>query len=278
MQHDVQLYGPGDVVGVDPRAVVRTDPRSWITNFDPNYLVSIEFYDEDFPWRYSPDVLDPATGRLRPWLTLVVLTEDEFADKGVLPGRPLPFIEVKDLATLPPPDQLGAWAHVHSNRNVTASDTETVTNDMAAVLPRLAAVLAENPDLACSRILCPRHLDPEEGYHAFLVPAFETGRLAGLGHDPAGAPGALALQLGGVPEPRRERQPALLLPLAVPHGPDRRLRVPCPAAQAPRRRRPGGQPGHGRAPARLRAARHRRPRGSAASSGWAALSRCRRAT
>ena len=121
-----------------------------------------------------------------------MLTEDEFADKGVLPGRPLPFIQVKDLATLPPPDQLGAWAHVHSNRNVTASDTETVSNDMAAVLPRLAAVLAENPDLACSRILCPRHLDPEEGYHAFLVPAFETGRLAGLGHDPAGAPGALA--------------------------------------------------------------------------------------
>ena len=106
-------------------------------------------------------MLDPATGRLRPWLALVVLTEDEFADQGVLPGRPLPFIEVKDLATLPPPDQLGAWAHVHVNRTVTASDTEIVSNDMAAVLPRLAAVLAENPDLACSRILCPRHLDPE---------------------------------------------------------------------------------------------------------------------
>ena len=192
VQHDVQLYGPGNIVGVDARAVVRTDPRPWITNFDPNYLVAIEFYDEDFPWRYSPDVLDPATGRLRPWLALVVLTEDEFADTGVLPGRPLPFIEVKDLATLPPPDQLGAWSHVHSNRTVTASDTEIVSNDMATVLPRLAAVLAENPDLACSRILCPRHLDPEEGYHAFLVPAFETGRLAGLGHDPAGAPGALA--------------------------------------------------------------------------------------
>src|SRR5207248_3343106 len=84
-------------------------------------LVAIEFYDEDFPWRYSPDVLDPATGRLRPWLALVVLTEEEFADQGVVPGRPLPFIEVKDLATLPPPDQLGAWAHVHSNRRVTAS-------------------------------------------------------------------------------------------------------------------------------------------------------------
>jgi hypothetical protein len=178
-------------VGIDTRAVVRTDPRNWITNFDPNYLVTIEFYDEDFPWRYSPDVPEPATGRLRPWLTLIVLTEDEFTDKGVLPGRPLPFIEVGDLGTLPPPDQLGAWAHVHSNRNVTASDTETVATDLPEALARLAAVLAENPDLACSRIMCPRRLDPEVGYHAFLVPAFETGRLAGLGQDPEDAPNAL---------------------------------------------------------------------------------------
>ncbi len=185
------LYGPGDVVGVDARAIVRTDPRDWITNFDPNYLPFIEFYDEDFPWRYSPDVVDPATGRLRPWLALIVLTEDEFSDKGTLPGRPLPLIEIGSLAALPPPDQLGAWAHVHVNRTVTASDTETVSNDMTAVLPRLAGVIAENPDLACSRLMCPRRLDPESGYHAFLVPTFETGRLAGLGHDPAGSPGAL---------------------------------------------------------------------------------------
>jgi hypothetical protein len=191
VRHDVQLYGPGDIVGVDRRAIVRTDPRDWITNFDANFLAMIEFYDEDFPWRYSPDVVDPATGRLRPWLALIVLTEPEFTDTPVVPDRPLPAIDVAELDTLPPPDQLGAWAHVHANRTVTASDTETVSTDMAAVLPRLAAVLAENPDLACSRLMCPRRLDPQEGYHAFLVPAFETGRLAGLGQDPAGAPDAL---------------------------------------------------------------------------------------
>jgi hypothetical protein len=191
VRHDVQLYGPADIVGVDRRAIVRTDPRDWITNFDANYLAMIEFYDEDFPWRYSPDLVDPATGRLRPWLALIVLTEQEFTDTPVVPDRPLPAIDVADLGMLPPPDQLGAWAHVHANRTVTASDAETVSNDMAAVLPRLAAVLTENPDLACSRVMCPRRLDPQEGYHAFLVPAFETGRLAGLGHDLAGAPDAL---------------------------------------------------------------------------------------
>ena len=70
-----------------------------------------------------------------------------------MPGRPLPFVTVPDLGVLPPADQTGAWAHVHVNRTVTASDGETVSDDMAAVLPRLASVLAENPDLACSRVM-----------------------------------------------------------------------------------------------------------------------------
>src|SRR5262249_58111463 len=96
-----------------------------------------------------------------PWLALIVLTEAEFTDKGQLPGRPLPFIEIGNVATLPPPEQLGAWAHVHVNRTITASDTEIVSNDMAAVLPRLASAVAAHPDLACSRLMCPRRLAPE---------------------------------------------------------------------------------------------------------------------
>jgi hypothetical protein len=59
-----------------------------------------------------------------------------------------------------------------------------------AVLSQLEAVLAKRPDRAYSRLLCPRKLAPNTGYHAFLVPTFETGRLAGLGLDPATAPHA----------------------------------------------------------------------------------------
>ena len=77
---DVALYGPGDIVGIDRRAIVRMEPRDWITNFEPNYLPYIEFYDEDFPWRYTPAAPDGAA-RLRPWLTLVVLKEDEFKER-----------------------------------------------------------------------------------------------------------------------------------------------------------------------------------------------------
>src|SRR5205807_9817445 len=47
VQQAVQLYGPGDVVGVNPRAIVRTEPRNWITDVEPNFLAHIEFYDED---------------------------------------------------------------------------------------------------------------------------------------------------------------------------------------------------------------------------------------
>lgn len=66
------------------------------------------------------------------------------------------------------------------------------STDMGAVLPRLRAALASNPDLACSRIVCPRRLSANVGYEAFVVPVFESGRLAGLGLDPALAPFATA--------------------------------------------------------------------------------------
>src|SRR5688572_24649046 len=44
---DIQLYGPGDIVGIESRAIVRIEPHNWITNFEPNYLPFLEFYDED---------------------------------------------------------------------------------------------------------------------------------------------------------------------------------------------------------------------------------------
>ncbi len=186
----IDLYGPGDVIGVDPRAILRTEPRDWITDFEPNYLAAIEFCDEDFPWRYTPDAPDAATGRLTPWLALVVLKESEFTEATV-PGRPLPAVAVAAAAPLPAPDELWAWAHVHVNRSLLPSGAATTSDDMAAVMPLLAGTLTENPDLAYSRLVCPRRLEESTAYHAFVVPAFESGRLAGLGHDPAGAPDPL---------------------------------------------------------------------------------------
>jgi hypothetical protein len=189
VSRNVALFGPGDVVGIESRAIVRVEPRPWITNFESNYFPFVEFYDEDFPWRYTPAAPDLGKGRLRPWIALAVLAEGEF-EEATVPGAVLPCVEVSDLGLLPPAEQLWAWAHVHVNRTLAASDGEFVSTDMNAVIPRLQAVLAENPDLAYARLLSPRKLAEKTTYHAFVVPTFESGRLAGLGLDPAASPHA----------------------------------------------------------------------------------------
>ena len=75
----IEVYGPGDIIGIDPRQIFKTDPHHWITNFEPNYLAFVEFYDEDFLWRYTP--VAASNNRLNPWITLVILEASEF-DEG----------------------------------------------------------------------------------------------------------------------------------------------------------------------------------------------------
>lgn len=187
VSRQVALYGPGDIIGIDGRAIVRTEPRHYVTNFESNYLAFVEFYDEDFPWRYTPSPPTPDKRRLRPWIALVVLEEGEFEDGTNVLGRPLPFIKVANAATkLPPPQELWAWAHVHMNGGLAGVGL----NDLGALAQRLSQTLAADRDLAYSRLLCPRNLKPNTPYHAFVIPAFESGRLAGLGLDPTSAPTA----------------------------------------------------------------------------------------
>ena len=187
---DVALFGPGDIIGIESRAIVRTEPRQWITNFESNFLAAIDFYDEDFAWRYTPAAPDGSGLRLRPWIALVVLSEDEFKEVRNAPQGAQPSITVKDEKLFPPAADLWAWAHVHFNQSLGANPDELVSPDMSAVLPRVQTLITQNPDVAYSRIMCPRRLADDTTYHAFLVPVFETGRLAGLGLKPDAAPTA----------------------------------------------------------------------------------------
>ena len=178
----VELYGPGDITGIDTAQISRTEPANWITNFEPNYLAAIEFYDEDFPWRYTPAA--PSGRRLLPWLALVVLEEGtEFKEGTSVAKRPLSHVEV----TAPFPSVFAdasegwAWAHAHLNTELSAATVETSAN-LASDAAR--SFISGSPDAACSRLLCPRKLKPKTAYHAFLMPAFESGRLAGLGLNP----------------------------------------------------------------------------------------------
>ena len=45
----------------------------------------------------------------------------------------------------------------------------------------MTQTLDNNPNLGCSRLLCPRRLKANTRYTACLIPAFEKGRLAGIG-------------------------------------------------------------------------------------------------
>jgi hypothetical protein len=174
------LIGPGDIIGVNRDMIVRTDPRNWITNVEPNYLAFIEFYDEDFPWRYTP--AKPQGDHLRPWLFLLVLKEDEFErdDRRL----PLPVVTVKSAAALPPSDEIWLFAHVHTEQDIAPGEL----SDLEKYLKSLQAAVMTDPDTIYSRLLSPRHLAPNTVYHAFLVPTFEVGRLAGLGQSTSGVP------------------------------------------------------------------------------------------
>ena len=180
----VEIYGPGDIVGIDSKAIVKTEPRNWISNFEPNYLPFIEFYEEDFPWRYTP--AHPDGNRLRPWITLIILREDEFEDINNIKDKPLPSFKLKDgkkpSDIFPKPDELWAWAHVHVNKDLSNGAEPNAAND-SSVNTEITNLIDQSPDQAYSRIICPRKLETNISYYAFVIPTFESGRLSGLGLD-----------------------------------------------------------------------------------------------
>lgn len=160
---EVELFGPGDVIGFEGRHVIRTEPRGQAVSFEPNYLCGIEFDTPDLPWLCTPAA--PVGDRLHPWLALVVLEAEELSLPAIAP-HPLPAVDVLTLAGLPDLADSWNWAHVQ-----VSGDTP------------LAGALANAPGSVISRLLCPRRLASETSYSAFLVPAFEIGRQAGLGMD-----------------------------------------------------------------------------------------------
>jgi hypothetical protein len=159
----VSVYGPGEITAIGANLVIRTEPRPFTSNFEPNYLAGIEFDTPDYPWLFTPTAADG--DRLLPWLALIVLKRDEYVDPATATA-PLPSIGVTAIAALQNLDENWSFAHVQVSANVPIPD-----------------LLQNDPGHAISRLLCPRRLDPERGYDAFLVPAFDNGRRVGLGLD-----------------------------------------------------------------------------------------------
>jgi len=169
----VELRGAGDVIGVDRAMIGRIEPPPGSRGFEPNYLPFVEFVDADFPWRYT---LDPSGGgRQRPWVALIALRPDEF-EFVELGGAVLPVIRVLDARqSLPDLSQSWAWAHVHVSRD---ADPGLQVDDLVRT----------RADASFARLLCLRRLADSTPYHLLLVPAYEAGRLAGLGRAPTPDP------------------------------------------------------------------------------------------
>jgi hypothetical protein len=173
--HDIdltlRLLGPGDVLGIDPRQVVRTEPRDQTKDFIPNYLPAVQFGRPDLPWLFTPAAAT-AQHRLRPWIVLVVVEVQDGVALTFGRSRSVPVLSIAAPAVaadeLPPLDDSWAWAHIQVSGQLGESRT-------------LERVLEREPHNVCSRLLCPRKLEPERRYIACVVPAFEAGRLAGLG-------------------------------------------------------------------------------------------------
>jgi hypothetical protein len=149
------LYGPGDVVGIDPNQVVRRTPRPGDHQAEPNYLAAIEFAHPALPWLFSPE---GAVAQVRPWMMLVVVSQDDpkvQVEHRI--GSPNPVLVVDDPALLPPPGETWAWAHAQ-----------------------------ERDGDERSRLVCPTGLQPNRRYLACVVPVYEAGRRAGLGNSPGG--------------------------------------------------------------------------------------------
>ncbi|HHG85131.1 MAG TPA: hypothetical protein ENJ82_10340 [Bacteroidetes bacterium] len=168
----VNLIGPGDINGIQLKAIVRTSPPTGTQNFEPNYFPFIEFFEEDFLWRYTPAA--PVAEKLRPWLFLLVLKREEFSYTASL-EHALPAIKINPdglLHAFPQGDEHWAWAHVQANPDL-VPDAENSTTS-------LHEKLAADPRSAICRLMGSRQLDPYTQYSVFLAPAFEAGRLTGL--------------------------------------------------------------------------------------------------
>jgi hypothetical protein len=185
----VTVRGPGDVTSIDAMQVIRTWPLDGHANAETEDLVQVEFDRPDFPWMFTPTAPD-AQGRLVPWVTLIVAARGAYTLEHP-PGR-IPRIHV-NRDQLQPLDDAWAWAHAQAMGGTTQGDP----NARTSLEQRLSDA---NPAMNLSRLVCPRHLDPDTEYIACVVPTFQAGVEAALASTVTTATLAPAWAPGGAPD------------------------------------------------------------------------------
>ena len=167
------LVGPVDVKSIEAAAISEIVPADKSEGYCMEFMPYIEFYEEDFPWRYTPLA---ASGKLKPWLLLLACKDDEFTLTKDNKGYRRVTVDPKGEGFYPKEEEFYKLAHVQ----VTMPDWVSPNMDPAEYVN-------ENPDDGISRLFCFRQLEADTQYTMFLVPAFELGRRAGMGESPEGA-------------------------------------------------------------------------------------------
>lgn len=164
-ERDVTLYGPGDVLGVDPGQIIRRYPSPGSVTAEETFHAHIEFDRPEVPWAFSAQSPDPGRHlRIRPWLALVVLERSEAGWEPITGGQ-LPVLVV-DADRLP--SVVDCWAMAHAQ----------TTGGSASLSARLSTAFAP---VNLSRLLAARVLTQQTAYVACLVPTTDAGMRAGLG-------------------------------------------------------------------------------------------------
>ena len=275
-------YGPGDVVGIDaardrPHRAARLDHQ-----LRAELPAVVEFYDEDFPWRYTPAApTRPARGcgRGSRWSCS---TEERVRATARNVAGPAAAVHRRstDLARASRrPTSCGRGRTCTSTAASPARDGEFVATDMAAVLPRLAAALRREPRprLLAARLPAPAGAEHRATTRSSCRPSRPAGS-PGSGSTRRGAPYATASAwdaYAGRPE-AADASPSTTAGTSAP-ATRGRLRVPRAAAEPQPVDARVGAPRHGRAGPGAEPARASTTRRSAACCGSAARCGCRRA-
>lgn len=155
----VKFVGPGDILRVNPSAVMKIHPDADSEGFPVQYLPYIEFWEPDFLWRYTP--ASPDQDKLRPWLSLIVCRQEDIQLRSLSDGLCyFTFIGNDDAwnASFLNVDELFRCAHAQGRKK-------------------------DEPEFC--RLLALRNkkdMEDDTDYVALLIPTYETGRLRGLGY------------------------------------------------------------------------------------------------
>lgn len=185
VQKTLALLGPGEVRGLHPGAILRTVPTPDEQDFPPDYFPCVEFADPDLPWQFTPT--GESSGRLTPWLVLIVVPEAQVSLEtrpDACPVLSIPGAQVlsPDAATVAPakvdpavvqlPPLSHAWALAHAQVLGPCENGD------------LEAIERTAPERTVSRLLYPFPLPAHTRLLACVVPSFAIGVIGGLGYSP----------------------------------------------------------------------------------------------